>query len=94
MASSGSSPWSEQLEWVKEGGSHILKKPCVRNALMAGIATGTMMGIHKFRMGSEYTPLLLLFVLHLFTRMRVSLGQSIGRRRVHVARVGCLPERR
>ena len=51
MASSGS--WSDQIEWVKEGGSHTLKKPCVRNALMAGIATGTMMGIHKFRMGSE-----------------------------------------
>lgn len=57
MTSSGS--WSDQLEWVKEGGSNILKKPCVRNALMAGIATGTMMGIHKFRVGSEWTPSLL-----------------------------------
>lgn len=43
------------MEWVKEGGSTILKKPCVRNALMAGIATGTLMGIHKFRVGSEST---------------------------------------
>ena len=51
MASSGS--WSEQVEWVKDGGSNILKKPCVRNALMAGIATGSLMGIHKFRMKSE-----------------------------------------
>ncbi|CAB1116804.1 unnamed protein product [Ectocarpus sp. CCAP 1310/34] len=46
-----SESWPEQLEGVKRNGASILKKPCVRNALMAGIGTGTLMGIHKFRVG-------------------------------------------
>lgn len=45
--------WSERLESGKALGASFLKKPCVRNALMAGIATGTFMGIHKFRQGRE-----------------------------------------
>ncbi|CAM9722448.1 unnamed protein product [Ectocarpus sp. 13 AM-2016] len=48
--------WPEQLEWVKGNGASILKKPCVRNALMAGIGTGTLMGIHKFRVGRWPAP--------------------------------------
>lgn len=51
MAASGD--WSDQLKGLQDGGESILKKPCVRNSLMAGIATGTFMGMHKFRMGRE-----------------------------------------
>ncbi|CAN0022586.1 unnamed protein product [Ectocarpus sp. 8 AP-2014] len=51
-----SESWPEQLERVKGNGASILKKPCVRNALMAGIGTGTLMGIHKFRVGRWPAP--------------------------------------
>ena len=53
MAASSENQWSDQLDSFKAGGLSILKKPCVRNSLMAGIATGTFMGIHRVRIGSE-----------------------------------------
>ncbi|CAN0017870.1 unnamed protein product [Ascophyllum nodosum] len=51
MAASSENQWSDQLDSFKAGGLSILKKPCVRNSLMAGIATGTFMGIHRVRIG-------------------------------------------
>lgn len=52
MAASGE--WSKQLESAKADGMSFLKRPCVRNSLMSGIATGTLMGIHRVRVGREY----------------------------------------
>lgn len=51
MAASGE--WSKQLESAKADGMSFLKRPCVRNSLMSGIATGTLMGIHRVRVGRE-----------------------------------------